>query len=90
MCFFDVFVGESGHNILLLCHLDPSDMLIFFFFFLGLHQGHMEVPRLGVELKLHLPSYTIATAMPDPIHVCDLPHRSQQCWILNPLSKARD
>ena len=24
---------------------------------------HMEVPRLGVTLELHLPEYTIATAM---------------------------
>ena len=24
MCFFDVFVGEGEHDILLSCHLDPS------------------------------------------------------------------
>ena len=28
--------------------------------------------------------------MPDPSHVCDLYHSSWQCWILNPLSEARD
>ena len=28
--------------------------------------------------------------MQDPIQVCDLHHSSQQCWILNPLSEARD
>ena len=28
--------------------------------------------------------------MSDPSHVCDLHHRSQQCRILNPLSKAMD
>ena len=28
--------------------------------------------------------------MPDQSCVCDLYHSSQQCWILNPLSKARD
>ena len=52
----------------------------------------MEVPRPGVELKLQLPAYATATAtaMQDPSHVCDLYHRSQQCWILNPLSKAMD
>ena len=50
----------------------------------------MEVPRLGVELELQLLAYTIATARQDPSHVCD-PHLSSwQCWILNPLSKARD
>ena len=26
----------------------------------------------------------------DPSHICDLHHSSQQCWILNLLSKARD
>ena len=40
--------------------------------------------QLGAELELQLPSYTTATAMPDPSH------NLQQCWILNPLSKARD
>ena len=62
----------------------------FIFVFLGLHPQHMEVPRLEVKLKLHLPAYSTATAMPDPSHVCDPYHSSQQRWILNPLSKARD
>ena len=31
-----------------------------------------------------------AIAMQDPSHVCILHHSSQQGWILNPLSKARD
>ena len=35
----------------------------FFSSFLGLQLWHMEVPRLGV--KLQLPAYTRATAMPD-------------------------
>ena len=61
-----------------------------FFFFVWLHLWHMEVPRLGVELELQLSAYTTATAVPDLSHVCDLDHSSQQCWILNPLSKARD
>ena len=28
--------------------------------------------------------------MQDPSHVCELHHSSQPCWILNPLSEARD
>ena len=32
----------------------------------------------------------VATAMPDPSHLCDLHHSSWQCQILNPLSEARD
>ena len=31
----------------------------------------MEVPRLGVELELHLLAYTTAIAMPDVSHVCN-------------------
>ena len=36
------------------------------------------------------PPYATVTATPDPSHVCDLHRSSQQCWILNPLSEARD
>ena len=50
----------------------------------------MEVPKLGVELELELQAYTTATAMPDLSRICDLHHSSQQRWILNPLSEARD
>ena len=32
----------------------------------------------------------VPTATWDPSHLCDLPHSSQQCWLLNPMSKARD
>ena len=61
-----------------------------FFGFLGPHPWHMEVPRLGVEWELQLCAYTTATATPDGSHVCNLHHGSRQCWILNPLSEARD
>ena len=47
-----------------------------------------EVPRLEVKLELQLPAYT--TAVSDLSHVFDLHYSSQQCWILNPLSGARD
>ena len=60
----------------------------FFFCFLGPPLRHIEVPRLEVEFELHLPAYT--TAMQDLSCVCDLHYSSQQCWILNPLSEARD
>ena len=47
----------------------------------------MEDPRLGVKSELRLPDYATATAAQDP---SDLHHSSQQCWILNPLSEAKD
>ena len=58
--------------------------------FLGLHLQHIEVPRLGVELELHLPACTTATAAPDTSGICNLHHSSWQCQILNSLSEARD
>ena len=64
-------------------------MFVCLFCFLGPHLQHMEVPRLGAESELQLPAYTRATATPDLSQVCDLPHSSQQRWILNPLSKVR-
>ena len=39
---------------------------ILFFFSLGPHPVHMDVPRLGVKSKLQLTPYTTATAAPDP------------------------
>ena len=50
----------------------------------------MEVPRLGVESELQLPTYATATTMQDLSHICSLHHSLQKLWILNPLSKARD
>ena len=50
----------------------------------------MKVPRLGVESELQLPAYATATAIPDPGCICDIHHRSCECWILNPLNKVRD
>ena len=71
----------------------PGEFLIcfylFIFSFLGLHPWHMEVLRLGVESELQLPAYTTATTQ-DLSRICNLHHSSQQHWILNPLSEARD
>ena len=62
-----------------------------FFFFLGLHLWHMEVPRLRVKSELQLPAYSTATATPDlPSRVCNLHNSSRQRQILNPLSEDRD
>ena len=63
---------------------------LFVFCFWGPHVQHMEVPRLGVELELQMPGYTIATATWDPNCVCNPHHSSRQCQILNLLSGARD
>ena len=62
----------------------------FFFFFLGLHVMHMEVPRLRVKSELQLPAYPAATAMPDLSCICDLHCSSHQHQILNSLSGTRE
>ena len=61
--------------------------LFFSFCFLGPHLWYMEVPRLGVELELQLPAYTIATATWHLRCLCDLHHSSWQLWIPDPLSE---
>ena len=63
---------------------------MYIFFFLWVHLRHMEIPGLGVESELQLQAYATAIATLDTSHICDLWHRFQQCWILNPLSRAKD
>ena len=65
-------------------------IFIYYYYFLGPHPWHMEVPRLGVWSELQLPACVTAIAMPDSSHICDLHQSSWQSQILNPLSKARD
>ena len=65
-------------------------IIIIIICFLGPYPWHMEVPRLGVESELQLPTYTTATAMQDLNCVCNPHCSSWQPWILNPLSDARE
>ena len=78
--------GNGSFALLLIVKLCLLFYLILFC--LGLHQWHMEVPRLGVESELQLLAYTTATAMPDQSCICDLDlyHSSWQRRILNQLS----
>ena len=43
--------------------------------------------QAGGRIGAVVPAYATVTAMPDPSHVCNLHRSSQQCWILNPLSR---
>ena len=71
-----------------------------FFVFLGSHLWHMEFNQSYYCWPMPEPqqhqigaitaAYARATATPDPSYICDLYHSSRQCWILNPLSEARD
>ena len=42
------------------------------------------------QIELQLPAYATATTAQDLSYVCDLHHISQQHWVLDPLSEARD
>ena len=44
---------------------------------------------IKAESELQVQAYATATAMPDLSHICNLHPNSQQCQILNPLSRAR-
>ena len=61
---------------------------VYFFLFFRATPKAYGSSRLGVKSELQLLAY--ATAMQDPSLICNLQHNSQQCWILNPLSKARE
>ena len=58
--------------------------------FLGPHLQCMEVSRIAVVLEQQLLAYTTAMTTPDLSRICDLHHSLKQCWILNPLNRARD
>ena len=49
----------------------------------------MEAPRLEVKLEPQLPAYATATVTPDVSLSC-VCNPAPQCWILNPLSEAKD
>ena len=73
------------------CKLYQLIFFLFLFFFLGPVQWHMEAgsqARGGIRAILLV--YTTATAMPDPTRICNLHLSSQQRWIFNPLTEARD
>ena len=62
-------------------------------FFLGLLRAAPTVyggSQARGRIESELPAYTMATAMRDLSRICNLYHSSQQVWILNPSSKARD
>ena len=61
----------------------------FFFLFRAKHAAYGS-SQARIKSELQLPAYATATAMWDPSHICDLYHRSWQCQILDPLSKAKD
>ena len=72
--------------------MKPSISEAFFSFFggWGLHLGHMEVPGLGVELKLQLPAHSTATAMTNPTLSVTYTEAPDNAGCFNPLSQARD
>ena len=95
LCYRNVHVTYCGfnfikYNILFVYLFIYLYFIYLFLAFLGLHLQHMEVLRLVVESELQLPAYATAIATWDLSCVFKLHYSSGQCWILNPLSKARN
>ena len=80
----------SGYGVFTAVPLVTSVVQIFFFILLGPHPWHLNIPSLWVESDLCLPADTTRTATPDPRHVHNPNHSSQQCWILSLWSDAKD
>ena len=87
VCFFLPLPFLENHPYFLVCLFIYLFIYLLILVFLGPHPQDMESPRLGVKSEL---VYATTTAMPDLTCVCDLHHSSQQHWILNQLSEARD
>ena len=76
-------------------HNRNSDHYDFFWFIWYLdkastNRNYAKILPVASPGKLYSPDYARATALLDPTRVFDLHHTSWQCWILNPLSEARD
>lgn len=57
-----------------------SKSFCLYILFCLLYRGHIEIPRIGVELELLLLAYTRAIVRPDLSHVCDAHHSSWLFW----------
>ena len=91
LCFLGDCTAPFDIEVHIQVGLREKTWLCFVLFcFLGAAPMAMEVPRLGVESELYLLAYTTATAVRDPSRVCGLHCSSQQRWILNLVSEARD
>ena len=73
-----------------LANLEKWLLKSFFFLLFRTTLVAYEVPRLRVKSELQLLAYTIATATWNLSRLCYLHHSSQQRWIPNTLSEARD
>ena len=85
LCFFHLLAAVNVHvqvGFVLFCFC--------FFVFLRPRLQPVDVPKLGVESQLQLPACPTATAMQELSCACSCQHSSQQHWLLNLLSEARD
>ena len=67
----------------------PYTCFIYLFTYLAVPTAHGS-SKARDWIRARLRAYATTTAMWDPSHLCNLHHSSQQCWIPDPLSKARD
>ena len=91
MCLCGCHFCQLGQHPLANLQISACEYIMSLVFFLWPHLQHMEIPGLGVELGLQLPTYATATAMAtsDPSHLCDPHHNLQHCQILNPMRQGQ-
>ena len=96
LSFHVIIIFSSGAHLpfsvisLFTCLLNIFYNFLSFFFFQGCTHSIWKFP--GFESKVQLPAQATAKATQDlsHFHICDLHHRSQQCWILKALIEARN
>ena len=66
-----------------------SFSFLFFFLFRTAPAAYGSFQNRG-WIRAAVAAYTTNTAIQDPSSICNQHHCSQQCWILNPMSGARD
>ena len=86
--YLSLFLGSLFCSMFLLSLLSLTPHCLFFFF-KGFTWGIWS-SQARVKLELQLPAYATTTSMPDLSCICNLHCSSRQCWILNPLSGARN
>ena len=89
-CHFSFHFAYTVPEVLGFNKVQYVGVLSFFFFFFFFFRAKPVAYGGSQARGLQLLAYTTATGMQDLSLVCDLHHNSQQHWILNPLSKARD
>ena len=88
--YIHTYINIDWYILILVSHLCSIQMWQHYFEFFFLRATPAAYGSSQVELELQLPAYATATATTDLSCIFSLHSSSHQCWILNPLSGARN